>query len=202
MARRGRDRRVGVRLPDGEHVVYLKRGGTIYVILPDRDRYAEVSSREAGFELPRLLMPDQLVDYLKGQSGYVRAGEEEMNGRAVVKYVASGLARTGAQTGDLTAENVVYVDKLTGLPLRAELASESEGDANGVRGLKVVTEMRNVRTDADPDLFTMPRRMRKVESAEVRRQVNSLVNIAARLAGSLLNQMSDAVADTSAPAER
>ncbi len=198
MARRGQDRRVSFRLPDGEQVVYLSRGGTRYVILPDRGRYAEVTSREAGFELPRLLMPDGLVGYLKEQEGYGRAGEEELNGRTVVKYVASGETRTGTRAGRITAGSVVYVDKLTGLPLRAELASEAAGDVQGVGGVKVVTEMRNVRTEVDPDVFAVPRRMEKVEADEVREQVNSLVNTAARIAGPLLEQMGAAVADTSA----
>ena len=197
VARRGRDRRISFRLPDGEQVVYLSRGGMRYVILPDRGRYAEVTSRAAGFELPRLLTPDGLVDYLKGRRGYVRAGEEEMNGRTVVKYVASGESRAGTRAGDMTAESVVYVDKLTGLPLRAELAAEAAGAGRG-DGVKVVAEVRNVRTEVDPGVFAVPRRMEKVEADEVRRQVNSLVNAAARIAGSLLDEMSAAVADTSA----
>lgn len=197
VARRGRDRRVSLRLPDGERLVYLSRGGARYVLLPDRGLYAEVTSRETtSFELPRLVMPDGLVDYLKEQNGYARAGEEELNGRTVVKYVASGEARTGTPAGGVAAESVVYVDKLTGLPLRAELVSEAAG------GVKVVAELRNIRTGADHDLFTVPRRMKKVESGQVRREVNSLVNTAARLAGPLLNQVSAAVADTSTPARR
>lgn len=196
VARRGQNRRVSLRLPDGEQFIYLSRGATRYVLLPDREQYAEVTSREAGFELPRLLMPGRLVDYLKEQDGYARAGEEELNGRTVVKYVASGAGRTGTRAGSVSAESVVYVDKLTGLPLRAELFSEDAG------GVKVVAEMRNVRTGADRDSFAVPRRMKKVESEQVRRQADALANTAARLAGPLLNHLSAAAADTSASARR
>jgi hypothetical protein len=150
VARRGRDRRVSLRLPDGRQVVYLSRGGTRFVILPDSGQYAELTLREAGSDLLQLLTPARLVDYLKDQDGYVRAGEEELKGRMVVKYVAPGEARTGARAVGEAAESVVYVDKLTGLPLRAELASEAAG------GARVVVEVRDFRTGADRGLFAMP----------------------------------------------
>ncbi len=199
VARQGRDRRVSFRLPDGEEVVYLNRGGTRYVLLPARERYAEVTSREAGFDLPRLLMPDRLVEHLRGQRGYTRAGEEELGGRAVVKYVAAGETRPGTHAGDIIAESAVYVDKLTGLPLRAAFVAEAAG---GARGVKVLAEMRDIRTGADPALFAVPRRLKQVEPEEVREQLDSLVSTAARLAGPLPNQVSDEAADTSADTGR
>lgn len=199
VARRGRDRRISFRLPDGEQVVYMSRGGTRYVLLPGRERYAEVTSLEAGLDLPSLLMPGRLVEYLRRQRGYARAGEEELGGRTVVKYVAAGETRPGTHAGDIIAESVVYVDKLTGLPLRAAFVTEAAG---GARGGKVVAEMRNVRTGADPALFAAPRRMKKVEPEEVRKQLDSLINTAVRLAGPLTNQVSDEAADASASTGR
>lgn len=198
IAKRDDSRRVSFLMPNGERIVYLSRGDTKYMILPDRDKYAEVSGREADFEIPRLLMPDQLVEFIKGQRGYVRAGEEEMNGRAVVKYVATADAQVGARAGNVSAENFVFVDKLTELPLRAEFISEASGAVQGVRGLKVITEMRNVSGDAEESLFNVPSGLEKVRAERVRREVNDLFDTAAGLAVVLLNQMKTAADNTDA----
>ena len=85
VAREGEKRRISFNLPNNEQVVYLNLNGTRYLILPNRKQYAEVSPEAVGFDVPRLMMPDRIVDYLKGREGFERVGEEQFNGRAVVK---------------------------------------------------------------------------------------------------------------------
>lgn len=199
VARSGVNRRISFNMPNGEQVIYLNRGDTRYVILPNRKQYAELTPEAAGFEMPRLMMPDQLVDYLKRQRSFERVGEEQMNRRTVVKYRAAGTARTGTRAGDVSAETFVYVDKETGLPVQTEMLSETSGNAQGVNGVRVVTEMRNIQTSADPSLFEVPQGMNKVTAEQVRQQVNTVVTAATAIAGALLNNMNQPPA-TASPA--
>ena len=190
VARNGSERLVSLKMPGGEEVVYLNRVGLRYVILPGRKQYAELPSEVRGFDLPRLLMPGEIVDYLKKQPGFVRAGETEFNGRAAVRYVAKGTSGTNTQAGDVSAETQIYVDKETGLPLRAELLSQASGDAHGVRGVKVVAEMRDIRTDVAPLLIKVPEGYEKVSAEQVRKQVDAVMSATVAIAGAVLNQMS------------
>ena len=137
VARDGDKRRVSFRLPTNEEVVYLNLGETRYLIMPSRKQYVEVSSDDVGFEIPRLMMPDQIVERLKGHEGFVRMGEEQLAGRTVIKYRAAGSTQTTSEkVGNLESESFTYVDKETGLPVRAELESRAEGNVQGVEGVR------------------------------------------------------------------
>ena len=198
VARNGSFSYVSFDLPGGEQVIYLNRGDTRYVILPNRRQYAELTPEAAGFDVPRLIQPGQIVDYLKKQRGYVRVGEEEFNGREVVKYAATDASRTGTQAGDVSTETFIYVDKNTDLPLRTEMLSEATGDAQGIKGAKVVTELRDIQRDYDQSIFEVPQGMNKVTAEQVRQQVNAVASAANAIAGGTMN---DATASPS-PAGR
>ena len=189
VARMGADRRVSFKLLNGEQVVYLNRGDTRYVILPDRKQYAEINTQSAGFNMPSLMMPAEIVSHLKTRRGFERVGEEQMDGRTVVKYRHAGAARTGTQAGDVNAETFVYVDKETGLPVRTEFLSQASKSVQGVQGVKIVTEMRDIKTDVDKALFDVPEGMNKVTAEEVREKVNTVMTAAVAIAGALVNNM-------------
>jgi hypothetical protein len=89
-------------------------------------------------------------------------------------------------------ESFVFVDKDTGLPLRAELFSEATGNVQGVKGATVVAEMRNIQTNVDPSLFEIPPGMNKVPEAQVRAQVNAVANTVAAVLRTLLTNMNTA----------
>ena len=75
-----------------------------------------------------------------------------MNGRTALKYRYARTAQTQTTAGEVKTESFIYVDKDTGLPLRAELFSEASGNVQGVKGAKVVAEMRDISTNVDPTL--------------------------------------------------
>jgi hypothetical protein len=56
-------------LPTNEKVAFLDKGGKNYLILPARKQYAELTKEALGFEVRRLLMPEQIVAQAKGLSG-------------------------------------------------------------------------------------------------------------------------------------
>ena len=81
VARSGADRMMEFNLPNNENVIFLDKGGVNYLILPNRKQYAELTKENLGFEVRRLMMPEQIVDQAKRISGMKLVGEENMNGR-------------------------------------------------------------------------------------------------------------------------
>jgi hypothetical protein len=189
VARSGEDRRVSFKLPNGEQLIYLDSKGKHYVISPSRKQYAELTSEATGFEIQRLMTPGQLVSYLEKQKGYERVGEEQMNGRTAEKYRYAGTAKTGTQAGDIKSEAFVYVDKETGLPLRAELFSEATGNVSGAKGAKVVAEMRDIQTNVEPSLFEVPPGLNQVTPDQIRQQIDALTATVAAVVRALLSNM-------------
>jgi hypothetical protein len=189
VARNGTDRRVSFKLMNGEQLIYLDSKEKHYVISPNRKQYAELTSEATGFEIQRLMTPGQLVSYLEKQKGYERVGEEQMNGRTAEKYRYAGTAKTGTQAGDIKSEAFVYVDKETGLPLRAELYSEATGDVQGARGAKVVAEMRDIQTEVDAALFEVPQGLKQVTPEQVRQQIDALTATVGAVVRALLTNM-------------
>jgi hypothetical protein len=174
VARSGGDRRVEFKLPDGSPLVYLDHNDRHYVILPARKQYAELTKDATGVEMHKLLTPGQLVEDLKKIPGLERAGEGPIDGRSAEKYRYSKIANTNTKAGEVKAEAFVYVDKETGLPLRAELLAESSGDIKGVRAARVVAEMRDIKTEVDAKMFEPPADFAQVASEKVRQQIDAL----------------------------
>lgn len=190
VARNGADRRVSFRLPDGSDFIYLEKAGLHIAISPARKQYAELTPEATGVQLHKLMTPGQLAERLGSLKGVERVGEETVNGRAADKYRYATTRSTGTQAGDVSAEAFVLVDKETGLPLRAELLTEASGDVQGVKGAKIIAEMRDINTDVDSSLFEVPAGYSKVPPEQVRQQINALTNAAAAIVRSLLGNMS------------
>ena len=143
-------------MPDGSDLVYLEKAGVQYGIAPARKQYAELTAEATGFQLRKLMTPGQVVAYLDKLRGIEFVGEEPLAGRTAVKYRYARTAETQTSAGEVKTESFVYVDKDTGLPLRAELFSEATGNVQGVKGAKIVAEMQNIQTTVDPSLFEIP----------------------------------------------
>ncbi|MEO8572463.1 MAG: hypothetical protein ABI481_00715 [Pyrinomonadaceae bacterium] len=196
VARSGADRVMEFTLPTNEKVIYLDKGGINYVILPNRKQYAELSKEAIGFEVRRLLMPEQIVTQVKAIPGVRMVGEESANGRTVVKYSYSGAANTQTQAGTVATESYILVDKETGLPVRSETVSQSKsgGNVQGVNGLRMVTEMTDIKTTPDPNIFMLPAEYQKIDSEQVKAQANLIFNTIAALVGQAMNQTQQAPA--------
>jgi len=124
--------------------------------------------------------------------GVQRVGEEKINGRDADKYSYAATIKTGTQAGDLSNQAYVYVDKETGLPLRTELFTEASSDVKGVKGAKIVAEMRDITTNVDPSYFEVPAGLNKVSEAQVRQQVDAVTNTVAAVLRTLLTNMNSA----------
>lgn len=192
VAKNGADRRLSFKLPDGSDLIYLEHAGVQYGIAPARKQYAELTPEATGFQLHRLMTPGQLVAYLDRLQGLESVGEESMAGRTALKYRYTRTSQTKTSAGEVKTESFIYVDKDTGLPLRAELFSEASGNVQGVKGARVVAEMRDIQTNPDPSLFEIPTGYNKVPEAQVRAQVDAVTNTLLSALGALMSNRNSA----------
>ena len=192
VARNGADRRLSFKLPDGSDLIYLEHAGVQYGIAPGRKQYAELTPQATGFQIQKLMTPGQVVAYLDRLKGIEFVGEEQLQGRTALKYRYARTAETKTSAGEVKTESFVYVDKDTGLPLRAEVFSEATGNVQGVKGATIVAEMRNIQTNPDPSLFEVPTGFNKVPEAQVRAQVDAVANTAAAILRTVLSNMNSA----------
>ena len=198
VARNGADRRVSFKLPDGSDLIYLEQGDKHIVIVPARKQYAELTPEATGFQLQKLMTPGQIVSYLEKLRGVEKVGDDTMNGRSADKYRYATTTNTSTSAGEVKSEAFFYVDKETGLPLRAELYSEASGNVQGVKGARIIAEMRDISTAIDDSLFQVPEGLNKVPPEQVRQQIDALTNTVAALIKTLLSNMNAAAASTSA----
>lgn len=192
VAKNGADRRLSFKLPDGSDLVYLEHGGVQYGIAPARKQYAELTPEATGFQIQKLMTPGQLVAYLDRLKGIEFVGEEQQAGRTALKYRYARTSETKTSAGEVKTESFIYIDKDTGLPLRAEVFSEASGNVQGVKGVKGVAEMRDIQTNPDPSLFEIPAGYNKVPEAQVRAQVNAVESAVAVVLRTLLSNMNSA----------
>lgn len=198
VARNGADRRVSFKLPDGSDLIYLEQGDKHIVIAPGRKQYAELTPEATGFQLQKMMTPGQLVSFIEKLKGVEKVGDDTMNGRAAVKYRYATTTNTSTSAGEVKSEAFVFVDKETGLPLRAELYTEASGNVQGVKGAKVVAEMRDITTTVDDSLFQVPAGLNKVPPEQVRSQIDAFTSTVAALVKALLSNVNAAAPMTSA----
>lgn len=189
VARNAADRRVSFKLPDGSDLIYLEQGDKHIVIAPGRKQWAELTPEATGFQLQKLMTPGQIVSYLEKLKGVERVGDDTMNGRSADKYRYATTTNTSTSAGEVKSEAFFYVDKETGLPLRAELESEASGNVQGVKGARVVAEMRDISTSIDDSLFQVPADFSKVPPEQVRQQIDSITRTLMALGKMLLSNM-------------
>lgn len=195
----GSDRRVAFKVAN-EQVIFLDSGSKRYIIAQNRRQYAELTPESTGFNVPTLMTPAEIINSVKGMSGCERQTEEQLNGRTATKYRCSSKASTGTQAGEVTSETFVYIDKDTGLPLRSESLLAASGNVQGVKNLKLVTELSNIKTDVDASQFAEPQGMSKVAPEQVKQQVDLVLRAAIALAGQLMSSTNTPATGSATPA--
>ena len=174
VARSGDNRRYAFNnIPVIGQVIFLDRADKRYLIIPSRKQYAEITPSLIGFDV-RSLTPGQMVTVLQQQKGVERVGEEQREGRTVVKYRYAATAKTASSAGDVAAESFIYVDKETGLPLHADMSGQSTGNVQGVNRARLVADMRDIQTTVDPALFELPEGLTKLTEEQIKQQVATI----------------------------
>ena len=202
VAKNASDRAMEFSLPTGEKVIYLDKGdNSHYLILPGRKQYAELTPEAVGFDIRRMMMPDQIVSQIKTMQGVQPAGDETVNGRQALKYTYNGTANTQTQAGKVDTQSYLLVDRETGLPLHSETLSETENGSNvqGYRGVKLVTEMSDIKTTADPNLFNVPQGFAKIDPEQVKATANAIFSAVSVIVGQALKQAQPTAAMSPSP---
>lgn len=199
VARDGANRRMEFTLPNNEKLVYLDTNGKTLLISPDRKQYAELNKESLGIDVRKLLMPEQIVAQIKNLKGVELVGEEQMNGRTIVKYRYGSTTNTQTQAGQVNTESFLLVDKETGLPLRSEtVAASQNGQVQGMKQARIITEMSDISSTPAADLFAEPTDYKKVAPEEIRAQVNMLVQLGVAIVGQMMQQTAPAATATPA----
>jgi len=189
VARQGDDRVMEFTVAN-EKVIFLDKGGMNYLILPNRKQYAELTKESLGFEVRRMMMPEQIVQQAEAVPGMKLVGEETQNGRQVVKYAYQAQANTNTNVGTVSTESYMVVDKETGLPLRTETVSQSQngGNVQGVSGIRIVTEMTDIKTTPDPSMFNLPADYAKIDPETVKANINLIFQAVNALVSQAMQQ--------------
>ncbi|HEY8559922.1 MAG TPA: hypothetical protein VIL74_05935 [Pyrinomonadaceae bacterium] len=204
VARSGEQRRMEFNLPTGEKVLYIDKAGSTQIILPNRKQYATLDRQSLGFDVRRLMMPAEVVAQVRAVKGVERVGEETVNGRQVVRYRYGSVANTSTTAGQVQTESFFLIDKETGLPLHSETVSQAQGgNVQGYKGIRVITEMSDIKGEVTPDLFTVPADYQQIDAQQVRSQAELIFNAVGLLLNQALNSQQNqttANANTATPA--
>lgn len=199
VARNGDARRVAFKMPDGSDLIYIDTAEHHYVVLPARKQYAELTPEAVGFQIKRLMTPGQIVKHLGQLKGVQQAGEETFNGRTAMKYSYSSSVDTKTQAGEVKNQGFVFIDKDTGLPLRAELLAQASGDVKGVKSAKFVVEMRDLSTDVDATAFEVPPGLNKIPPEQIRSHIDAITSAATTVIKALLANLNTTPAPGASP---
>jgi len=201
VARSGADRRMEFNLPTNEKVLYIDKAGTTYLVLPTRKQYAILDKQSLGFEVRQLMMPEQVVAQVRAVKGVERVGEESVNGRQVIKYRYGSVANTQSTAGQVQTESFFLIDKETGLPLHSETVSQSQGgNVQGYKGIRLITEMSDIKGEVTPDLFNVPTEYQKIDASQVKSQAELIFNAVGLLLNQALNSPQNQTANTNTAA--
>lgn len=188
VSRSGDNRRYAFNnLPVIGQLVLLDRSDKRYLIIPQRKQYAELTPELLGFDF-RSLTPAQIVAHLRRQQGVERVGEEQHNGRTVVRYRYAASAQTQTQAGAVRADSYFLVDKDTGLPVHAELTGQSTGNVQGVSRARLVADMQDIQTTANAADFELPEGYQQLTEQQIKQQAQALAGFLQFVLGQMQSQ--------------
>lgn len=180
VARDGDNRKIEFNAPNNQNFAYIDAAGKNLLVLPSRKQYANINRESVGFDMRRFMTPENIVKNIKQLKGVEKVGEEKVNGRDAVKYKYQSLTDTKTKAGEVETQSFVLVDKETGLPLRSETVLESKNkQVQGFSGLRMITEISDIKTEVGEDTFAVPADYKEVEEAQIRSQVSLVFNAAA-----------------------
>lgn len=191
VVRDGVNRRFSLRVPGiNQEIVFLDRAENRYLILPDRREYAVLTAETTGgIPIQSMMTPGQITAYLQRQPGFERVGEENYNGRAVTRYRYARSGQTNSAAGQAQGEAFVLVDNETGLPLRADLVAQSQGNVQGMSNARGLIEMRDINTNIDASLLELPQGYKEIAPDQIRGQIQQFLQLATAAIG-LMGNMS------------
>jgi hypothetical protein len=165
VARDGLNRRLDFEIGDKRQVSRIETAdGKHFVLLPQRKIYAEIA---AGTSENLVAAPEdyplaRLLHAKPADANFQRIGAEDFNGKSLVKYrIDFGAVR---QTENTRSETFVWIDENSGFPIKTEISAIVDGKPGGA---KSVAELRDFKTEVEPQFFIVPADYRKVSAKEI-----------------------------------
>lgn len=167
MARDGDRRREDYEILQGVRLTVLRLPEGSYTLYPAKKLYAELGGSESGTArtVPPDFSADKLVNASRTAARYEKLGTEELMGRATTKYRVTS---TSNQQGE-TVETLIWIDEALGMPIKSETTTRSEATGES----RYTVEYRDIKLEADPALFSLPKDYRKVSQEEIQRETLS-----------------------------
>jgi hypothetical protein len=177
MARDGDRRREDYEILPGVKLLVLRLPEGSYTLYPSKKMYAEIGdtgdASNARQRVPPDFSADKLVNASRVGARYEKLGTEDVAGRATTKYrVTSG----GAQ-GAASVETIIWVDESLGMPIKSESTSRSQATGES----RYTVEYRDIKLEAEPSLFSLPKDYRKVSQQDIQKE--TLSNLPGLLGG-------------------
>lgn len=169
VARDGANRRLDFESADRE-ISYLQTAdGKQTILLPKQKVYAELTAPEEKAEATTFT--NQPNDFSLGNllyakpinASFVRVGNEEVAGRQTTKYQLD--FGTVKESETVRTQTFVWADENLGLPIKTEVIALENDQPTGAKN---IIELREIKTEVDPQLFEVPLGSRKITFQEIR----------------------------------
>lgn len=166
VARDGQNRRLDFETGGGKQVSSLETAdGKRFLLVPHRKIYAEIS-QPASEILTDAAPEDYSLSHLlyakPPEAKFLKVGAETIDGKQLTKYLVDyGAVR---QDEDAKTETIIWIDENLGLPVKTEIAAIVDKKLSGA---KSIVELRDLKTDVEPQVFAVPAGFRKVTPKEI-----------------------------------
>lgn len=166
VARDGLNRRLDFENADGRQVSQIETAdGKRFLLLPQRKIYAETGAAASGNSVAGAPEEYSLAHLLYAKppdAKFQKIGEEEIGGKKLTKYLVDfGTVR---ESENSQTETAIWIDEQLGLPVKTEITAFADKKPSGA---KSVAELRDFKTDVQPQLFAVPADFRLVSLKEI-----------------------------------
>lgn len=165
IARDGDNRRLDFELGDNRVSHLQLADGKQFVLFPAQKVYAELKTPDEKLltNQPQEFSLEHLLHTKPPDATFQRIGAEEVLGRQTVKYQLDfGAVRNAA---DVRTETTVWADENLGLPIKTEVVAIENEQPEGARS---TMKLQEIKTEAEPNLFDVPKDFRQVTFQEAR----------------------------------
>jgi hypothetical protein len=166
MARDADRRREDYEILQGVKLTVLRLPEGSYTLYPAKKIYAELGAQSnTERNVPPDFSADKVINASRTAARYEKLGTEDVNGRTTTRYRVTTKSAQGAES----VETIIWIDEAIGMPIKSESISRSEATGES----KYTVEYRDIKLEADPSLFILPKDYRKVTQEEIQKETLS-----------------------------
>ena len=169
VARDGANRRLDFESGDKQIASIQTADGKQFLVLLKQKVWVELNAASEKNDIKMLTnQPDEfsLEHFLSAKpvgATFTPIGKEEILNRQTTKYKLD--FGPVADAGNVRTETFVWADETLGLPIRTEVDAIENGAPTGAKN---IVELREIKTETEPQIFTIPAGFRKITFQEAR----------------------------------